>query len=181
MLPSSSATHSPAAGVLWRAQSPQITTHPSPDKESERQTEHVLLPTLLIATRCLALANLAALGFLFVSAGLFVQDSRGLGVHGLAAIGIHVTSGFLAVTLILFARATKTGLVPAVLAVALFGLTFLQALLGSAMTLTQHVSGALVLTVMATWLTAWAFSCQRRSTAGRSSESRSDYLEGAPS
>ncbi|MGJ9371887.1 hypothetical protein [Nesterenkonia sp. CF4.4] len=138
-------------------------------------------PTLLIAARCLALANLAALGFLFASAGLYVQDFRGLGVHGLAAIGIHVTSGFLAVTLLLFARATKTGLVSSIIAVALFGLTFLQAFLGSAMTLTQHVSGALILTVMATWLTAWAFSSQRRSDAGSRSESRSDQLEGAPS
>ncbi|MGJ9407458.1 hypothetical protein ACHABQ_14190 [Nesterenkonia aurantiaca] len=137
--------------------------------------------SLLIAARCLCLAQLATLGFLFASAGLVVQDFRGLGVHGLAAIGIHLTSGFLAVTLILFVRLTKTGLVPAITAVALFGLTFLQALLGSAMTLTQHVSGALVLTVMATWLTAWAFSCQRRSHTRRSSESRSDYLEGAPS
>ncbi|MGJ9407445.1 hypothetical protein ACHABQ_14120 [Nesterenkonia aurantiaca] len=137
--------------------------------------------SLLIAARCLCLAQLATLGFLFASAGLIVQDFRGLGAHGLAAIGIHITSGFLAVTLILFARLTKTGLMPAITAVALFGLTFLQALLGSAMTLPQHVSGALVLTVMATWLTAWAFSAQRRSHTPRSSESRSDYLEGAPS
>lgn len=122
-------------------------------------------PGLLLAARCLALANLVALGVLFASAGLYVQDFRGLNVHGMAAIGIHITSGALALVLTLRARVTKTGLVPAIGAVALFVLTFLQALVGGPMTLTFHVSGALVLTVMATWVTIWAFSRQRRDDA----------------
>lgn len=138
-------------------------------------------PALLIAARCLALANLVALGFLFASAGLYVQDFRGLDVHGVAAVGLHITSGGLALALVLRAWVTKTGLVPAVTAVLLFGLTFLQALVGSAMTLTLHLSGALVLTVMATWLTAWAFSRERRGDARDAPELRSHYAEGAHS
>ncbi|MBO0596287.1 hypothetical protein I2485_15150 [Nesterenkonia sp. E16_7] len=114
---------------------------------------------------------------------MVIQDSRELDVHGVAAIGIHISSAALALALALVLRAwgIKTGVVPAITAVALFGLTFLQALLGSAMTLTFHVSGALVLTVMATWLTVWVFSRQRHNDAPRSLQLRSRYPEGAHS
>ncbi|MGJ9425955.1 hypothetical protein ACHABX_08955 [Nesterenkonia halotolerans] len=138
-------------------------------------------PALLIAARCLALANFLALGVLFASAGLYVQDFRGLDVHGMAAIGLHITSGALALALILRAWLTRTGLVAAVTAVLLFGLTFLQALLGSSMTLAFHLSGALILTAMATWLIVWAFSRQRRSDPRRPRTLRSHSSEGAPS
>lgn len=138
-------------------------------------------PALLLVARCLALANFIALGVLFASAGLYVQDFRGLDVHGVAAVGLHITSGALALAFVLRAWATKTGLAPAITAVLLFGLTFLQALVGSAMTLMLHLSGALVLTAMATWLIAWAFSRERRDDARRSTELRSRYPEGAHS
>ncbi|MCH8560735.1 hypothetical protein [Nesterenkonia sp. DZ6] len=138
-------------------------------------------PALLRAARGLALANFVALGLLFASAGLYVQDFRGLDVHGVAAVGLHITSGALALALVLRAWGTKTGLIPAVTAVLLFVLTFLQALVGSAMTLTLHFSGALVLAAMATWLIAWAFSRERSGDARRSPELRNHYPEGAHS
>lgn len=134
---------------------------------------------LLLAARYLALANLLALGLLFASAGLYVQDFRGLDVHGMAAVGLHISSGALALVLVLRARGTQHGRVPAFTAVLLFVLTFLQALVGSAMTLTLHLSGALVLTVMATWLIVWAFSRERRGDARPSPELREHYPEGA--
>lgn len=113
---------------------------------------------ILIAVRVFALINLAILVVLFVSAGLLVRDSSGLDVHGIGAIGLHIASGLLAVSLVCNTWFNKTGVVPAVLSVILFGLTFLQATLGTLMTVPFHVAGALVLTVMATWLTAWTFS-----------------------
>ncbi|MBO0596305.1 hypothetical protein I2485_13915 [Nesterenkonia sp. E16_7] len=125
--------------------------------------------------------NLGALGLLFVSAGLYIQDFRGLDIHGLGAIGLHVTSGVLAVALLLMVKVAKTGLVPALLAAATFGLSFLQAAVGGSMTLMWHVSGALLLTVMLTWVTAWAFSSRRRGEEHRRIDSRHHSLEGASS
>ncbi|EXF25106.1 hypothetical protein BG28_01820 [Nesterenkonia sp. AN1] len=136
---------------------------------------------LLVLVRGLCLINLGALGLLFGSAGLYIQDFRGLDVHGLGAIGLHVTSGLLAVALLLMVKVSKTGRVPTVLAVATFGLSFLQAAIGSTMTLAGHVSGALLLTVMLTWVTAWAFSSRRRGEEHRRTETRNHSLEGASS
>lgn len=136
---------------------------------------------LLVLVRALCLLNLAALGLLFVSAGFYIQDFRGLDVHGLGALVLHVTSGLLAVALLLMVKAAKTGLVPALLALATFGLSFLQAAVGGSMTLAWHVSGALLLAVMLTWVTAWAFSSRRRGGEHRRTETSHHTLEGASS
>lgn len=136
---------------------------------------------LLVLVRGLCLMNLGALGLLFVSAGFYIQDFRGLDVHGLGALALHVTSGVLTVALLLLAKAAKTGLVPTLLAVATFGLSFLQAAIGSSMTLAWHVGGALLLTVMLTWVTAWAFSSRRRGEEHRRIDTTHHSLEGASS
>jgi uncharacterized membrane protein len=134
---------------------------------------------LLLVVRALCLATIGSLGLLFVSAGFYLQDFRGLDVHGLGALGLHISSGLLAVALGLLVAATKRGVIPTLLAAAVFGLSFLQAYLGSSMTLSWHVSGALVLTVMVTWVTAWSFSSRRRE--GSRIEHDHHSLEGASS
>lgn len=105
----------------------------------------------------LALITLGNVAVLFVSAGSIVEDSSGLGVHGFGGIIIHVFTGLLAISLSVRAWLTRSGALQAGLAVILFGLTFPQAALGSYMTMAMHVSGALIVTLLAAWLTAWTF------------------------
>lgn len=145
-------------------------------------TRSMLSPhSLLLIVRVLCLTTLGALGLLFVSAGLYIQEFRGLDVHGLGALLLHITSGSLAVALGLWFKATRAGLVPTLLALAVFGLSFLQAALGSSMTLAWHVGGALVLTVMLTWVAAWAFSSRRRGEERWRPDRTPHSLEGASS
>lgn len=116
---------------------------------------------LLIAARILALISLANIVVLFVSGGFIVEESRGLGIHGFGGIIIHVFTGLLAVSLGLRAWLDNAGVWAAAGAVILFALTFPQAALGSEMTMALHISGSLVLTLLAAWLTAWTFMDQR--------------------
>lgn len=109
----------------------------------------------------LALLTLANIAVLFVSAGVVVERASWLGVHGFSGIVIHVFSGLLAVALGVRTWLTRTGVIPAVLAGLLFVLTFPQAAAGSYATMTLHISGSLVLTLLAAWLTAWTFGLRR--------------------
>lgn len=114
--------------------------------------------SLMLIARIAAILTLAAVTVLFASAGLLVQEARGLDVHGAGAIAIHVFSGLLAVLLAVRAWRTRSGLPAAVVAIALFGLTFAQAALGSYLTMALHVVGALIVTVLAAWLAHWTFT-----------------------
>ncbi|GAA1104188.1 hypothetical protein [Nesterenkonia jeotgali] len=130
---------------------------------------------LLVAARVTALIHVAVVILLFVSAGFLVEESRALGVHGFGAIALHVTSGVLALNLLVLAWRAKTGGVAAAVSVALFALTFLQASLGSALDIAMHISGSVVLTLMAASLASWTFSTKlspRSSTTRRSTPSR---------
>ncbi|WP_198144669.1 hypothetical protein [Nesterenkonia jeotgali] len=130
---------------------------------------------LLVAARVTALIHVAVVILLFVSAGFLVEESRALGVHGFGAIALHVTSGVLALNLLVLAWRAKTGGVAAAVSVALFALTFLQASLGSALDIAMHISGSVVLTLMAAGLASWTFSTKlspRSSTTRRSTPSR---------
>ena len=110
---------------------------------------------MLGVSRILALATLANVTVLFVSAGFIVEDNSALGIHGFGGIMLHIFTGLLAVSLSIRAWLSKTGLAQAGIAVVLFALTFPQAALGSYMTMPMHVTGALILTLLAAWLTAW--------------------------
>lgn len=117
-----------------------------------------LAPTMILSARIAALLTVASLTVLFVSAGLLVQDGQGLDLHGTGAVAIHVFSGVLAAALSAHAWVTRSGAPAAAAAIALFGLTFAQAALGSYMTMTLHVSGALVVTVLAAGIAYWTFT-----------------------
>lgn len=120
---------------------------------------------LLLLARISALLTLGALTVLFTSAGQLTQDGQGLNLHSSGAVAIHITTGMLALVLAVRTWLTRTGYIPALAAVVLFGLTFAQASLGSYMTLTMHVVGALVVTLLVGWLAFWAFSAQKTTPA----------------
>lgn len=116
---------------------------------------------LLLLVRAVALVTLGGLGFLFASAGVLVRDGTGLDFHSSAAVALHVLTGVLALVLVWRAWALRRGLPAAAVALVLFGATFVQASLGGGSTLAFHIGGALVLTVLCTWLAAWTFSSAR--------------------
>lgn len=120
---------------------------------------------LLLLARVVAVATLAAVAVLFASAGVLVQDGTGLGVHGGAALTIHILTGLLTVALAVLARVRRPGIWAAVAAAAVFGLTFVQASLGSSATLAFHIGGSLVIAATCTWLTAWTLRPQPSSAA----------------
>ena len=111
----------------------------------------------MLLARAVALLTVSALGLLFTSAGVLVQDGTSLDVHSSAAIALHVLTGVLALVLGWRAWATRRGRWAAVVALVLFGATFAQASLGGSSTLAFHIGVALVLTVLCTWLAAWTF------------------------
>lgn len=103
-------------------------------------------------------ATLSLLGLIwqFVSAGQLLSGADARSVHGTGAIVLHVVTGLALVAAVLHGRRSGTWW-PAVLAAVVFLLTFVQAALGAAGTVTAHVPMALAITVGVVWLTAWSF------------------------
>jgi hypothetical protein len=118
---------------------------------------------LLRAVQVLAVLSVLNLICQFVTAGqLLPRGGRAaLGLHSTGAVVLHVVTGLLAVALILYARSERGPWWPAVLAVVVFVLSFVQAYFGDHGVLAVHVPGALVLTVGIVWLTAWSFTPSR--------------------
>jgi hypothetical protein len=103
-----------------------------------------------------AVLSVLVLFWQFLSAGRIIVGEDALGGHGAGAIALHVTTGLLLAATVLHARRTRVWW-PVGLAAAVFVLTFVQAALGSAGSITVHVPLALALTVGTVWLAAWAF------------------------
>jgi hypothetical protein len=95
------------------------------------------------------LAGLAVLNvlFQFITAGQLFPDGGPAGAHGTGAIVLHVLSGLAAITAVLLWRQRLLTVGAMVLAVVVFGYTFLQAYWGGYSSLWIHVPGAMVLTV----------------------------------
>lgn len=126
---------------------------------STRASSHVSL--WITASRVMAVATLVVVVISFVTAGSLIQYQRALDVHGYAAIALHVTSGGLAVALAALSFERKRSWWAPALAVVLFVYSFVQAYLGTGMTIYLHVPGALAVAVASVWLTAWLFSDQK--------------------
>jgi hypothetical protein len=92
----------------------------------------------------------------FASAGQMLNRVDAEGGHGAGAIALHVVTALTLVGAVLHGRRSGTWW-PAVLAGVVLLLTFVQAAVGSAGTITVHVPLALVITAGVVWLTAWAF------------------------
>lgn len=112
-------------------------------------------PTV-IAARALAVLSVVTLTWQFVTAaGLFTGG--GAEPHGTGAIVLHVVTGLLALALVAHRLVAGGPVWPAVLAIVVFGLTFVQAYYGSIPGLIVHLPGALALTAGSVWLAAWSF------------------------
>ena len=94
---------------------------------------------MILSARIAALLTLACLTVLFISAGQLVQDASGLSLHSAGAVAIHICAGLLAAALTVHTWRTRSGVPVTAASLALFGLTFVQAGLGSQMTLALHV------------------------------------------
>ena len=118
--------------------------------------------SILRGLQVAAVLTLVSLAFHYVTAGQLFPRGGPEELHAGGAIVLHVLSGLTAVAAVLLVRRGGAPTWPAALAVLLFVLTFVQAATGGRDTLWIHVPGAMVLTVGARWLTAWAFTAGRR-------------------
>ena len=121
-----------------------------------RDTTVAALPSTIRLVQVTAALSLLVLLWQFLSAGRLLAGEDAIGGHGAGAIALHVTTGLLLATAVLHGRRTRVWW-PAALAAVVFVLTFVQAALGSAGSLTTHVPLALVVTVGTVWLAAWSF------------------------
>ena len=103
--------------------------------------------------RALAVVVLA---WQFVTAGELLPRGGPVELHATGAIALHVVLGLLAIAAIQLAGAARGPWWPAVLAVLVFLLSFVQAYVGSNGPLAVHVPCALVVTVGTVWLAAWS-------------------------
>jgi hypothetical protein len=107
-----------------------------------------------------ALASLTILSELvqFVTAGQLFPSGGPERIHAGGAIVLHVMSGLAAVAVFLHRRAVGGSWWPTVMAVVVFGLTFVQAATGGRDHLAVHVPGAMIVTVGSAWLATWLFT-----------------------
>lgn len=110
-----------------------------------------------------ALSVLSVL-FQFVTAGQLFPNGGPEEVHAGGAIVLHVLTGLAAIAAVLWARQDRSQVKLAVLAVVVFGATFVQAATGGRMSLWIHVPGAMIMTAGVVWLLL--ASLRRRTTAG---------------
>jgi hypothetical protein len=122
-------------------------------------------PGTLRALQVLGVLTLLSLAFQYVTAGQLFPQGGPEEVHAGGAVALHVLSGLTAVAAVLHWRRSAAAAWPAVLAVVVFVLTFVQAATGGRDTLWVHVPGALVLTVGAVWVAAWSFTRGARTPA----------------
>ena len=112
----------------------------------------------LRALRATALLSVLGLAWQFLTAGQLFGDDGPETLHAAGAIVLHVLSGLAAVcAVLLWRRGGAPAWLPGLAAV-VFVLTFVQAAVGGYDTLWVHVPGAMVLTVGAVWVLAWAFT-----------------------
>ena len=112
--------------------------------------------TLLRALRVVAVLAVVNLAWQFATAGQLFPRGGPVELHEAGALALHVLTGLTAVVAVLHWRATRGPWWPMVLAAVVFVLSFVQAAVGGYATLAVHIPGALVLTVGAVWVAAWA-------------------------
>ena len=119
--------------------------------------------TTLWALRAAAvLAVLSVLYQALSASGVIVSGDEALGPHETGAIVLHVLTGLLAVVAAVHWRVSAGPLWPAVLAVVVFGATFLEASLGHKSSLWAHVPLAMLIMLGAAAVLFRAFVPARR-------------------
>ncbi len=111
---------------------------------------------LLRLFQVLAALSVLNVLFQFITAGQLFSAGGPEELHSAGAIVLHVISGLAAVAAVILWRQGKLGLKVMVLAVLVFGYTFVQAAIGGYETLYVHVPGAMLLTAGVVWLLIWA-------------------------
>ena len=128
-------------------------THTTETASATRTTDPILT-----AVRVLAALTVVNLLWQFVTAGELFPRGGPEELHSAGAIVLHVLSGLTAIAGLAYWRLRGAPLWPGVLAAVVFVLSFVQAYYGGRSTLAIHVPGALVLTIGAVWVAAWAFT-----------------------
>lgn len=125
--------------------------------------------TMLRALRVLSALAVVELLWQFFSAGLILaggqQHDGWVDPHGIGAIVLHLITGLMALAAVAHWYVTRGRRWPAVTAVIVFLLTFVQAAFGDDDFLFIHIPGALVVTTGIVTVTAWAFTAGRVSRA----------------
>ncbi|GAA4881946.1 hypothetical protein [Actinomycetospora straminea] len=117
-------------------------------------------PAVLTALRVLAVLTVVVLAWQFLTAGSLVGPGGAEGaeaLHATGAIVLHVVSGLTMIAAALVRRGGAASR-PMIVAALVFVLSFVQAYFGEGATLWIHVPGAMVLTVGAVLVAAWAFT-----------------------
>ncbi len=115
---------------------------------------------ILTTFRVFAVLTVVNLLWQFVSAGELVNrpvNDAFEASHAAGAIVLHVLSGITMIAAFALWRLRGAALWPAVTALLVFVLSFLQAYVGARSTLWIHVPGAMILTIGAVAVAVWAF------------------------
>jgi hypothetical protein len=117
---------------------------------------------LVIALRVTSVLAVLILVGQGVTAGEILGQSRSAEMlHSLGAYGVHVFTGLTMIAAVFVVRASGGRQWPAVLAAAVFVVTFLQAALGSSGVMVVHVPLAMVLLAGSVWVLVWSFAGTR--------------------
>lgn len=107
---------------------------------------------LLRSVQILSALSVLSVLFQYVTAGQLFPDGGPEKIHAAGAIVLHIITGLAAIAAVLWARQDRSQLKLAVLAVVVFGATFVQAATGGRMSLWIHVPGAMILAAGVVWL-----------------------------
>lgn len=134
-------------------------TKSSPSVTSSATNGTTALPRVLQVLAALSVLNVLAQ---FITAGELFPSGGPAELHAAGAIVLHIISGLAAVVAVVLwrQRTVSPGLM--ILAVLVFGYTFVQAAIGGYQTLYVHVPGAMLLTGGVVWLLVWTLRPQSR-------------------
>lgn len=119
-------------------------------------------PAVLNLLRVLAALSVLVIVVQGASAGEILSRSGAAeALHAGGAVVVHVLTGLTAIAAFLVVRSTGGPWWPAVLAAALFVVTFLQAYLGSHGVMAVHVPLAMICLVGAVWVLVWSLAAGR--------------------
>ena len=138
------------------------TASPSTAETSAETSAATSASPLLRAFQVLAALSVLNVLAQFITAGQLFPSGGPKELHAAGAIVLHVISGLAAVAAVVLWRQSRLGIGITVLAIVVFGYTFIQAAIGGYNTLYVHVPGAMLLTAGVVWLLVWSLRPVRR-------------------
>lgn len=119
---------------------------------SQTTTTSTRVTPLYRALQVLSGLSVLSVLFQFITAGRLFPDGGPEEIHANGAYALHAFTGLAAVAAFVLWRQAQVSLRLLVLAVVVFGATFVQAATGGRSSLYVHVPGAMILTVGVVWL-----------------------------